>query len=146
MSVLTDIEGLELTGDPVPSAANNPTFPDLAISLGRKLVYIGQTVNKVTGLIANQAIGVALLTSNGGTVTAGTTGTVVVTNSKIGANSIVILTAVNEVSAGTFQGDTTAGRGMTVWVEAIASGSMTLGYRPTANMAADWSCNYLIHN
>jgi hypothetical protein len=109
--------------------------------------YFGQPTNNVTGVVANQGIGTALLTSTSGTVLAGSTNTIYVPNTLVTANTIVMLTAANLVSAGTFAGDTTALRGMEVWIESVtATYGFVIGYSPKANMSHDWSCWYELKN
>jgi hypothetical protein len=142
----TPVDGIVLSGVPIPSTNGvaTPVWPNPGVEAGRKFCIPGQTVNKVTGGVANQQAGTALLSSAGGTVTAGSTNTVVVANTLVTAASVVFLTAANEDTNGTFGGDGTAGRGMAVWLESVGAGTLTIGFRPAANMAADWSCNYLI--
>jgi hypothetical protein len=125
---------------------NTATAPNPGVMSGKKLKILGQTVNKATGNIANQQAGTALLSSSGGTILANSVNTVVVSNSLVTANSLIFLTAANEVGAGTFGGDATAGRGMDVWIESVGSGTFTIGYNPRANLAQDWSVNYFIIN
>ncbi len=122
----------------------SPCQPGLTV--GRKLNSMGQTTNKVTSTVANQDCGAALLSSSGGTVAAGTTVTVAVTNSLATALSMIWPAAVNNTTNGAFATDATAGRGMDVWIESTAAGFFVIGFRPTANMAADWSCWYWIRN
>ncbi len=122
----------------------NPAQPGL--TAGRKLNSLAQTTNKVTSTVANQDCGAALLSSSGGTVVAGTTVTVAVTNSLATALSMIWPAAVNNTTSGTFATDATAGRGMDVWIESTAAGFFVIGFRPTANMASDWSCWYWIRN
>jgi hypothetical protein len=136
---ISSIDGLTIDNTDANNA--NP-----CLITGRRLKWLGQTNNKVTSNVANQQVGTALLSSSSGTVVANSTNTVVVNNSLVTTNSIIFLTAANEVSAGTFGGDTTAGRGMDVWIESVTAGHFTVGYRPTANMAQDWSVNFLIIN
>ena len=138
----TSVYGIGYDNDP----SNQQVQPNPGVLPAKKLQMLGQANNKVTANVANQQVGTALLSSSGGTILANTFNSVTVTNTLVTASSIIFLTAVNNTANGAFATDTTAARGMDVWVESVASGSFVVGYNPRANMAADWSVNYLVFN
>lgn len=121
------------------------TPADPGIVANQQLRWFGNPNNLSGNQTANQQIGAVALPA----IAAGTTGTVTVANGLVGLTSYIFLTAVNNpgVAAPTAPGDTTAGRGMDVWLENNNNGAgFVIGYRPAAAMAAAWNCFYLIIN
>jgi hypothetical protein len=116
--------------------------PALGLMATRALRWFGQTINKVTGNVANEQIG----TLNLPVLAATTTGTVTLTNSKITANSLIFLSVCNKTNSGG-AGDTTAAREVTAWVEnQPTAGSATVGYYTSVLMSQAWCVHYLIIN
>lgn len=136
MAVITPIDGISV--DQLGSNAPNP-----GLSPGRSWNVFGQTHNQSGSSVANQAEGTVSLPA----IAAGASGTVTIANSLITGNSLVLLTVVNMPAAGG-AGDATANRGVSAWIDSIAAGTMTIGYRNDGQniMSQAWSCNYRITN
>lgn len=136
-----------MAAEPLPVAGlgiddNTATNPNPGVLSGKKFKVLGQTSNNSNGTVANQQIGSAPLAS----LAAGASGTVVVSNSLVTANSIILVSVSNEVAAGTFGGDVTAGKSVNAWIESVAAGTFTIGYHSAALMSGNWTAWFLIFN
>ena len=130
---------------PFPSAVDGLGVDTLGeginagVLTGRKLKWFGQTAGVAAGNVANQGIGTVALPA----LAAGAVGTVVVGDTLVTTNSLILLTS----KIGPL-GDATTSRGVIVWVESVNNGvGFTLGYlSPSAAMANPWACHYLVVN
>lgn len=129
----TAVPGLKTHNN--PATTGGPYW--LEILPGEKLFFSGQTANTAAGNVANQGIGTVALP----VITAGTTGTVTISDTQIRTTSIVMLTVKQGPTP-----DATAGRGICVTLQAPGTGSVVVEYTPLVNMAQAWALHYHVWN
>lgn len=139
---VTNVDYLEFDADPSTNASAYPpetSRPNLGMRDGKPyLKALGQTANTVAGNVANQPVGTFAIPATAIAVV----GTVVVSNTLVTANSIIMCSTRR---VGT---DSSTARGPNIWVDALAAGSVTFGFRSqgVAIAVSTYVGHYLIIN
>src|SRR4051812_44549439 len=119
----TAVDYIEFDADPSSSTSqinSELARPNLGIREHKPyLKALGQTANTVAGNVANEPVGTLAVPA----IAINVIGTITLTNSLITANSFIFTTCRK---VGT---DASTARGPVVWVDALASGSATIGVK-----------------